>query len=153
MGAGSLACLHNSEDREIAVLRVRLSRKLRVLEIPRRSPIDVKHERTWNVFGEQVICKAASEDTRGAFSMFEVASPPGCGPPLHLHEREGESFYLLEGKLVVQSGERRFSAKPGIFVRFPRGTVHGYRNVTDREVRLLVMDTPGGYEAVLPLAG
>ena len=108
--------------------------------------MDGKYDRTWNVLGEQVTCRAASEDTDGTFSMFEVVSPPGGGPPLHLHEREDESFYVLDGELLVQSGDRRFTAAPGAFVRFPRGTVHAYRNATDRPVRLLVVVTPGGYE-------
>jgi quercetin dioxygenase-like cupin family protein len=108
--------------------------------------MDGTQARTWNVLGEHVTCRAASEDTDGTFSLFEVVSPPGGGPPLHVHEREDESFYVLDGELLVQSGDRRFPAGPGAFVRFPRGIPHAYRNVSDRPVRLLVVVTPGGYE-------
>jgi quercetin dioxygenase-like cupin family protein len=50
------------------------------------------------VFGELVVCKTKSEQTGGAYSLFEVVTQPGDGPPPHVQHREDESFYLLEGK-------------------------------------------------------
>ena len=45
---------------------------------------------------------------------------PGFSPPMHVHHREDESFYILEGELTLQCGERRFRAGTGAFVFLPR---------------------------------
>jgi quercetin dioxygenase-like cupin family protein len=108
--------------------------------------VDTESARTWNVLGERVTCRSPAEDTGGAYSLFEVVSPPGGGPPLHVHEREDESFYVLAGEFLVRTGDRTFPAPAGAFVRFPRGTAHAYRNVGAGAGRLLVIVSPGGYE-------
>src|ERR1700754_3843878 len=43
--------------------------------------------------------KAPPEPTAGAFALVEASVPPGGGPPPHLHTREDEAFYLLDGEL------------------------------------------------------
>jgi quercetin dioxygenase-like cupin family protein len=101
---------------------------------------------TWNVLGETVTCKATGESTGGAYSLFEVISPPHGGAPLHIHHQEDESFYLLDGDLLVQAGEETLKATIGSFVQFPRGMVHTYKNNGTRPAKLLVIVSPGGYE-------
>ena len=101
---------------------------------------------TWNVLGESVTCKANSESTGGAYSLFEVISPPQGGAPLHIHHQEDEAFYVLDGELLVQAGEQTFPATVGSFVQFSRGMVHTYKNTGLLAARLLVIVTPGGYE-------
>jgi quercetin dioxygenase-like cupin family protein len=101
---------------------------------------------SWDVLGEAVTCKAAAADTGGAYSLFEVVSPPGGGAPLHIHRGEDEAFYLLEGELLVREGDHTYRAAPGSHVRFPRGLPHTYKNVGARPAKLLVIVTPGGYE-------
>jgi len=63
--------------------------------------------------------KASRWSTGGALSVFE-ASIAG-GPPLHVHDREDECFYVLGGELSVRCGEEAFSAGAGSFVFLPRG--------------------------------
>ena len=101
---------------------------------------------TWKVLGESVTCKASSENTGGAYSLFEVVSPPQGGAPLHIHHREDEAFYLLDGELLVQAGEQTFQATAGSYVHFPKGLVHTYKNTGAHPAKLLVIVTPGGYE-------
>lgn len=100
----------------------------------------------WEVLGERVTCRAGVERTGGAYSLFEVVSPAGGGVPLHAHRREDEAFYLLDGELLVQAGDRRFRTAAGAFVQFPKGTPHAYATVGGRPARLLVIVSPGGYE-------
>jgi mannose-6-phosphate isomerase-like protein (cupin superfamily) len=96
-------------------------------------------------FGEvEVIVRAKSEETGGAFSMFEEVDP--ADTPLHVHEREDELFYILEGEHVVQRGENEFRVGPGDTVFLPRGVPHAQRRVVPREGRLLVVCTPAGLE-------
>jgi mannose-6-phosphate isomerase-like protein (cupin superfamily) len=48
--------------------------------------------------GEHLTYKVPSQRTGGAYSLFEVATHPGAGPPPHVQHREDESFYVLEGE-------------------------------------------------------
>jgi len=101
---------------------------------------------TWNVLGEMVTCKATGGDTTGAYSLFEVISPPQGGAPLHIHRNEDEAFYVLEGELLVQEGDQTYVAKAGSFVLFRKGTVHTYKNKGQQPAKMLVVVAPGGYE-------
>ena len=96
-------------------------------------------------FGDiQILLKASAETTGGALSVFEENQP--VDTPLHVHEREDELFYVLEGEHVFQVGEREHSAGPGDLVFAPRGIPHSQRRVVPREGRTLVLTSPGGLE-------
>ena len=84
--------------------------------------------------------------TGGAFFMAEVTVPPGGGPPPHLHTREDESFYLQQGTVTIQVGDRTLHASPGDFVHLPRGIAHSFRNTGTQEVKMLLTVTPAGLE-------
>jgi quercetin dioxygenase-like cupin family protein len=68
--------------------------------------------------------KAGGEQTDGAFTFLEWAAPAGFAPPRHVHDREHEAFYLLDGEIAVDCGDRRWTAGPGDFVFLPRGIAH-----------------------------
>ena len=98
------------------------------------------------VFGEvTILVRASAETTGGAFSAFEEV-PPLADTPLHLHEREDEWFYALDGEHVFQVGEDEFRATPGGLVFAPRGVPHAQRRVVPGQGRLLVLTSPGGLE-------
>jgi quercetin dioxygenase-like cupin family protein len=100
----------------------------------------------YELMGEVEIFKATAEDTGGAFSLFETISQPGGGAPLHIHHREDETVYVLEGRFLLQNGEDKFTAQAGDFAYFPKGIPHAYRNLEAMPGRLLFVMTPGGYE-------
>lgn len=108
--------------------------------------VETGEGQTWNVLGESVTCKVSSENTGGAYSLFEVISPPHGEAPLHIHHGEDEAFYLLDGDLLIQKGEQTFQATAGSCVQFPKGLAHTYKNIGARPAKLLVIVTPGGYE-------
>ena len=87
-----------------------------------------------------------SGDTGGAMSIVDSVSPPGSGPPRHIHHAEDEAFVVLTGEMEVWiEGETRF-AGPGQAVFIARGREHTFRAVGDRPARHLVILTPGGFE-------
>ena len=86
--------------------------------------------------------KARSADTGGAFVLFEMLSRRGKATPLHLHPSEDESFYVLEGELLVHDDGREVAAAEGAFVSIPRGTPHAF-TVTSETARFLTLLTPG----------
>ncbi len=98
------------------------------------------------VAGGRYTVKASGEDTGGAYTLMELLLPPESGPPPHLHTREEESFYILEGALQFQVGEDRVTAEAGAYVKAPRGLSHSFKNVGTAPARVLMLITPPGLE-------
>lgn len=88
---------------------------------------------------------ANARETGGRFGLVESLSPKGTEPPRHVHSREDEAFYLLEGEITFYIGEETYEATPGTFVVAPRGVPHSYTFETE-EIRMLVLVAPGGFE-------
>jgi mannose-6-phosphate isomerase-like protein (cupin superfamily) len=91
---------------------------------------------------------ATGKETKQLFSLFNFDVPPGGGPDLHVHGREAESFFILQGDLTVQMGDRNNSmvATPGTFIYLPKGRPHSFINRTTTPVRTLSLATPAGLE-------
>jgi mannose-6-phosphate isomerase-like protein (cupin superfamily) len=85
-----------------------------------------------------------SEETGGEYSLYELTVPPQLGALPHIHHRETEAFYVLEGEFEFLKGERTVRAGVGEFVFFPRGVVHGFTDVGQAPARFLGVVTPGG---------
>jgi quercetin dioxygenase-like cupin family protein len=98
------------------------------------------------VVGDVYRFLATGDDTDGRYAMFEAVVPPGGGPPPHIHSREEESFYVLEGEITFQVGDARFVAKAGTFANMPVGSLHSFRNDTDRLARMIISVAPAGLE-------
>jgi quercetin dioxygenase-like cupin family protein len=96
--------------------------------------------------GSQMTFLITGKDTGGAFFMAEMSVPPGGGPPPHIHQREDESFHMLEGTMTIQVGGDTITASSGDFVYLPRGVVHSFRNTGTATARALVLVTPAGLE-------
>jgi mannose-6-phosphate isomerase-like protein (cupin superfamily) len=98
------------------------------------------------LFGDAtIIVRIPSEATGGAFTLFEEV-PPMVDTPRHVHEREDELFYVLDGEHVIEVGGEEYHAGPGGFVFAPRGIPHAQRRVVPGVGRLLVQTSPGGFE-------
>ena len=99
-----------------------------------RSPID---EVRFLITGEQ---------TGGAFFMAEVSVRPGGGNPPHIHHREEETFYLQQGTLTIQVGEKTLNASPGDCICLPRGVAHSFQNTGNVDAKFLLVAAPAGLE-------
>jgi len=84
--------------------------------------------------------KATGADTAGALLLLEVLQPEGKTPPLHVHEAD-ETFYVLEGELLVHIDGTQHSARNGSVLVVPRGTPHTFV-VTSQTARILLAFTP-----------
>jgi mannose-6-phosphate isomerase-like protein (cupin superfamily) len=87
--------------------------------------------------------KASQHSTGGALSVFETTVEGG--PPLHVHDREDECFYVLDGELSVRCGGDAFDAPASSFVFLPRGRPHRI-GAKGQSARLLLIAVPGGIE-------
>jgi mannose-6-phosphate isomerase-like protein (cupin superfamily) len=113
-----------------------------------------------NIVGERTLVKVSAADSDGQLAFFHLVAPPMSGPPRHVHSREDELFYVLEGELVFELDGQRFPVGPGGTVYLRRGVVHAYQNFTAADARLLIATTPGGFSqffvelsAATPLGG
>ncbi len=96
------------------------------------------------VLSELLTYKISSQRTGGAYSLFEVTTQPGAGPPPHVQHREDESFYVLEGQFEFLSGEETVQVGTGSLLYIPKGTLHAHKNVGEGVGKMLVTQTPGG---------
>jgi mannose-6-phosphate isomerase-like protein (cupin superfamily) len=101
--------------------------------------------RTVDVFGTPYTFKTVATDAGGAYTLVEQTLI-GAPPPLHVHDREEEAFYVLDGDLVVHVSDDRLTAGPGTFVLVPRGIPHTFRAAGDAAPRFLVIASPAGID-------
>ena len=92
--------------------------------------------------------KATAASTGGAYGLVESLIAPGFSPPLHVHHREDEAFWVLEGEVSMRCGDRTFRARPGSFVFLPRDVPHTFVVEGDAPARMLTLLSPGGGEGV-----
>jgi len=97
--------------------------------------------------GLELNVKVGAAESAGELTVIEGSIPPGAGPPLHVHEKENETYYVLEGQFEFVCGDDHVVGGPGTFVFAPRGLPHRYKNIGPKNGRALFGFTPGGIEA------
>src|SRR5687768_12765685 len=98
------------------------------------------------------VLKAPAAATGGRISVAEQVMPEGSSPPLHVHHREDEAFYVLEGQITCRAGDRTLLAPAGSFVWLPRDVPHTFR-VDSPTARIITLCVPGGFEAFFEAIG
>ncbi len=98
------------------------------------------------VVGDMYRFLATGEDTDGKYALWEAIVPPSGGPPPHVHSREEEGFYILEGEITIHVGEERIVASAGMFANMPVGTPHSFKNESGKPARMLISVAPAGLE-------
>ena len=102
--------------------------------------------RTIAVVGDVYRFLATGEDTNGKYAMWEAIVPPGSGPPPHVHSREEEGFYILEGEITLHVGDERIVATAGMFANMPVGTPHSFKNESGKPAKMLISVAPAGLD-------
>ena len=82
-----------------------------------------------------------------------LLAPHSIAAPLHVHTREDEFGFVLEGRVSLRLGEEEHVVEPGDLVVKPRGQWHTFWNATDRPARVLEMIAPGGLEELFRAMG
>lgn len=93
-----------------------------------------------------------STQTREAFALVELLGRRGDMPPLHVHSRDDETFYVLDGELKLHLGDQEIRLTAGQAALAPRGVPHAYR-VESETARWLTINSPAGFERFLRAAG
>lgn len=121
---------------------------------PAASPIALapgEGEALW-AFGCLVTVKASSEPSGGGVAVLEHHAGRGAGSPLHVHHREDEWFYVLDGELTFWIGGQVVGGPAGSFVYGPRGIPHTF-TVSSEQARFLLVTEPAGLEGMLRRLG
>jgi quercetin dioxygenase-like cupin family protein len=115
--------------------------------VPAPSPRSVSHAggETIEVHSGWISFLAVGEQTAGAYALIETANHPSAGVPLHVHEREDETWFVLEGEYTFEVGGQTIQAHAGDYVFGPRNVPHSYANRTGALSRALIMVTPAGF--------
>jgi quercetin dioxygenase-like cupin family protein len=98
--------------------------------------------------GALAVIKATAADTGGHLTVVDVTDPPGVEAPLHVHHREDEAFWVLEGDVTFEVGGKAIEASAGDFIFGPRDVPHRYK-AGDAGSRMLFILTPGGFEELI----
>lgn len=98
--------------------------------------------------GSLAVIKATAADTDGQITIVEITEPAGAEAPLHVHHREDEAFWILEGSVTFEVGSDIIHARAGDYVFGPREIPHRY-TVGAAGCRMLFILTPGGFEHVV----
>jgi quercetin dioxygenase-like cupin family protein len=98
------------------------------------------------------VIKADAAHTGGRYTLVELTAPPGYVSPLHVHHREDEAFWVLEGSTRFEVGDELVDAAPGTYLVAPRDTPHRWA-AGPEGARLLFLFTPGGFEQLIAATG
>ncbi len=94
-----------------------------------------------------------ARDTGGQFTHYRISAPAGAGVPLHLHQREDETFLIRAGRVKFTVAGREVIAAPGDVVFGPRGVAHGWTTEGDAPCEFDVIATPSGMETMFQELG
>jgi mannose-6-phosphate isomerase-like protein (cupin superfamily) len=95
---------------------------------------------------------ATAERTGGLLGLIESTERRGDAPPFHVHSKEDEGYYVIEGELTFFFGDETVRATTGSFVFAPRNIPHTYR-VESSTSRIIAINMPGGWEGFFAEAG
>lgn len=96
--------------------------------------------------GAVINIKVRSKETSGSYSLLESVLPAGGRVPPHIHHREDEATYVLDGELTIQIGGSTIRAQAGSYVVVPRDVSQSFTNSGTTPCRFLTYFTPGGNE-------
>ena len=97
---------------------------------------------TW-ALGSLFETLATAGQTGGALDAAVVTQPPGLATPLHVHTREAEAWFVLDGTLTYRAGDQLVDLAGGDFIYLPRDVPHAFRITGGRPARYLALAVPG----------
>ena len=86
---------------------------------------------------------AVGQFITGIKDALSRAQPPHGGLPLHVHHREDEAMYILEGEYEIQCGDEIVRVTLGVFILLPRDTPNRYQNTGDTPGKFLHITSLG----------
>lgn len=102
-----------------------------------------KGDHVW-FLGQLGTVKSSVEETGAAYGAVLISATPNFAPGAHIHLREDESFFLLEGSMTFFAGDEEFDVTPGTFVFSPKGVPHRFTVTSATPAKWLLFHGPTG---------
>ncbi|MBS4199219.1 cupin domain-containing protein [Bacillus sp. FJAT-49732] len=102
-------------------------------------------DNTFLFIGNKASILVSGEDTQGRYATVLMEERRGFEPPPHIHSREDETFYVLEGEVTYFIADTSIQATPGTYVYAPRGISHTFK-VNTETAKVLVSVYPSGFD-------
>lgn len=116
--------------------------------------LDPQAGKTLSVVGDTYRMLLTGDQTDNKLAVIDMLIPPGGGPGPHAHASLIETFYVIDGEVVVRSETQTYTARKGAFVTIPMGgAVHMFKNETDVTAHLLCIVVPSGLDAMFEEIG
>lgn len=116
--------------------------------------VDPEDGQNLSVVGDTYRILATGDQTDGAYAAIDMLIPPKGGPGPHAHASFQETFYIIEGEVVVKTKAQTYTARKGSFVSIPMGgVVHDFKNESDSVAHLLCIVVPAGLEKLFQEIG
>ncbi|MCB9270527.1 MAG: cupin domain-containing protein [Lewinellaceae bacterium] len=95
--------------------------------------------------GHLISILISSGETKGAFSVIHGFEIQGLEPPFHIHTKEEESFYVMDGEMEFTVGNELYHVSKGGWIMLPRNIRHTFKVLTEK-AEVLIQLSPGGFE-------
>ncbi len=115
--------------------------------LPARAVAAGEGEARW-WFGQLAIIKATGKETDGGHTIVEITVGPGYSTPLHVHHKEDEAFWIIDGSATFTVGDQTIDAAPGAYLFGPRDVAHKWQ-AGPNGARLLYLFAPSGFEGLI----
>jgi quercetin dioxygenase-like cupin family protein len=109
--------------------------------------LNTRNDEASRFLGLPTLVRSTGETTNGGMGLIEHWDmPPGWETPYHTHHREDEAFYVLEGEVAFVCAGKWLKGTAGAFVFGPREIAHGFKVIGNVPARMLILNTPPGFE-------
>ncbi len=116
--------------------------------------LDADQGQTLSVVGDTYRLVLTGDQTGGAVATIDMLIPPGGGPGPHAHKDIEESFFVIDGEIVVRTETQKYTAGKGALVSIPKGgAIHSFKNESDKVAHILCTVTPSGLEKMFEEMG
>jgi quercetin dioxygenase-like cupin family protein len=99
-----------------------------------------------HAFGDVLTVMLTGSQTGNQLAVMYEETPPGGGPPPHVHSREDEIFLVMDGRISYCVDDEWTEVAPGGVAYLPRGSAHTFRNIGDTPSHHWIITTPAGFE-------
>jgi mannose-6-phosphate isomerase-like protein (cupin superfamily) len=107
---------------------------------------------TWFI-GTLMTRKAGASDGSGGVAFIDQLAPAGFGPPLHVHRREDEGFYILQGEVDFFCDGKMVHGSAGSWLLLPKDLPHAFKVRGETPARMLTFTFPAGFEGFVSELG
>ncbi|RCJ41974.1 cupin [Nostoc minutum NIES-26] len=108
---------------------------------------------TYLLLGDFYTFLATGKETGGTYGLVEMVMQPQSVTPPHNHGHADEAHYILDGEVEYQFDDQTLVATPGMYLHFPKGQTHTFKNIGSKPAKVLTLVTPSGPELFFAEAG